>query len=161
MDANAFVGVGSNLENPSLQVARAMDALNSIEQTRVVKRSSMYWSEPVGFAEQPQFVNAVCALRSALAPLTLLTNLLQIEDGFGRVRTQLANRPRIIDLDLLLYGQQILGTDRIALPHPRMHQRRFVLEPLVEIAPEIDIPGKGQAHEWLARCMQQDVRVQN
>lgn len=152
----AYVGIGSNLEQPREQVLRAFDELAALPATRLVARSSLYRSAPVGYAAQPDFVNAVAALDTELAPERLLAELQRLETGHGRARS-FANAPRTLDLDLLLYDDQVLGEAHLVLPHPRMHERAFVLRPLAEIAPEAVIPGRGAAAACLARCTGQDV----
>lgn len=134
-----------------------MSTLDMHKHCNVIRQSSLYSSEPVGFADQPEFVNAVCALATTLEPLQLLRALLEMEQEIGRVRSHLPNRPRRIDLDLLLYSTQQVSFPNLIVPHPRMHERRFVLEPLVEIAPDAIIPGKGTAELLLEQCMDQGV----
>ena len=135
----AFVGLGSNLQDPVRQVESAFDELDRLPHTRVVKRSSLYRTAPVGHAEQPDFVNAVAQLETALPADRLLDELQAIEARHGRVRS-FRNAPRTLDLDLLLYGKLVLSTERLTLPHPRMRERAFVLDPLREIAPDLEIP---------------------
>ncbi len=153
----SYIGIGSNLDDPQSQVQAAMDALDVHENCNVIRRSSLYTSEPVGFADQPDFVNAVCALSTTLEPYQLLCELLDMERKIGRVRSHLPNRPRRIDLDLLLYSTRQINSLNLIVPHPRMHERRFVLEPLVEIAPDEIIPGKGLARNILEECKDQEV----
>jgi 2-amino-4-hydroxy-6-hydroxymethyldihydropteridine diphosphokinase len=134
----AFVALGANLPSavgaPSATVRAAMEQLAALGE--VVARSSLYSTEPVGYREQPSFINAVIEMRTALAPGALMEGLLAVEKNFGRVRgRQIAKGPRTIDLDLLLFDDLILDSDALTLPHPSMHERRFVLEPLAEIAP--------------------------
>ena len=152
----AYVGVGSNLDGPQRQVAQALGELDGIPGTRVVKRSSLYRSAPVGYAAQPEFVNAVAALDTTLDAEALLGELQAIEARHGRSRS-FPNAPRSLDLDLLLYGEAEQRTARLTLPHPRMHERAFVLKPLVELEPAIAIPGRGRALDLLAACAGQRV----
>ena len=154
----AYVGVGSNLDGPQRHVAEALGELDAIPGTRTVKRSSLYRSAPVGYAAQPEFVNAVAALETMLDPETLLGELQAIEARHGRRRSFL-NAPRSLDLDLLLYGEAEQRTARLTLPHPRMHERAFVLKPLVELEPAIVIPGRGRAQDLLAACAGQRVEI--
>lgn len=154
----AYVGVGSNLEQPESQVRRALHELTGIPETSLVAQSSLYRSAPMGHAAQPDFVNAVAALETALSPDELLAELQAIEERHGRQRS-FANAPRTLDLDLLLFGSRSVQTGALVLPHPRMHERAFVLEPLLEIAPGIAIPGVGPAREQLARCANQHVEI--
>jgi len=152
----AYVGIGSNLEKPLEQVERALGELARIPRTRLLKRSSLYRSAPVGYATQPEFVNAVAAIESELAPGELLAELQAIETRHGRSRS-FPNAPRTLDLDLLLYGSELLQSPSLSVPHPRMHERAFVLEPLLEIAPQASIPGRGAARACLAACAGQAV----
>ena len=153
----AYVGIGSNLENPKLQVQQAIDVIDQHQSCKVVARSSLYQTDPVGFEDQPKFVNAVCQLSTRLEPLGLLRALLNIESSLGRVRTGQVNGPRNIDLDILLYESQILNLHDLILPHPRMHERRFVLQPLIELSPDIEIPKLGKAVDLLEYCGQQGI----
>jgi 2-amino-4-hydroxy-6-hydroxymethyldihydropteridine diphosphokinase len=144
----AFVGIGSNLEQPLEQVRAAFMELDALPHTRVVKRSSLYRTAPLGHAAQPDFVNAVAQLETGLPAERLLSVLQEIEQRHGRTRS-FPNAPRTLDLDLLLYGELQLRTPALTVPHPSMHERAFVLEPLVEIAPEVTIPGRGPAKALL------------
>ena len=153
----AYVGIGSNLEDPRRNVEQALEELKSLERTTLLRHSSLYRSAPIGYSEQPQFVNAVAALETALAPERLLDELQAIEARHGR-RRSFANAPRTLDLDLLLYGKQTIRLPRLTVPHPRMHERAFVLRPLLELDPQAEIPGKGNAAELLAGCSTQDVQ---
>ena len=152
----AFIALGSNLAEPERQVTQAFAALAQLPQTRLLAQSSLYRSAPVGYTEQADFMNAVAQLETGLAPHDLLHSLLGIERTFGRVR-DFRNAPRTLDLDLLLYGDLMFHEPGLTLPHPRMHERAFVLLPLVEIAPDCEIPGKGRAAEWLARVGDQAI----
>lgn len=147
----AYVALGSNLQRPEAQVRAAFDALSALADTRVVRRSSLYRSAPVGYADQPDFINAVAEIATRLAPHDLLNALLAVEREAGRQR-EFRNAPRTLDLDLLLYDDLALHEPGLTLPHPRMHERAFVLLPLIEIAPDVTIPGKGSAREWHNRC---------
>ena len=131
---SAYIGLGSNLDQPERQIVQAMTEIDNLPGTRVVRRSSMYRSAPVGYAEQPDFINAVVGVETTLAPLELLRQLLGIEQRHGRER-DFPNAPRTLDLDLLLYGDCELSGPGLRVPHPRMLQRGFVLWPLHEIDP--------------------------
>ena len=146
----AYVGLGSNLDDPRSQVTRAIAELGAIAETRLVKQSSLYRTEPVGYAAQPDFINAVAEVDTALDAPRLLGELHAIEARHRRVRS-FANAPRTLDLDLLLFGSEKIDTAPLVVPHPRMHERAFVLEPLLEIAPDAVIPGRGSARECLNR----------
>ena len=139
-----FVALGSNLDDPVAQLRRALAELDALPSTRLLRTSSFYRTPPWGDPEQPDFVNAVTELQTALAPLPLLGSLLAIEQRMGRVRHR-RNGPRVIDLDLLLHGEHVLDFDQLTLPHPRMHDRAFVIWPLAEIAPDLMLNGLGRA----------------
>jgi 2-amino-4-hydroxy-6-hydroxymethyldihydropteridine diphosphokinase len=132
----AYVGVGSNLDDPRKRVLQALDELDRLPHTRVVKRSSLYRTAPVGYASQPDFVNAVAQLETGLPAERLLAELQEVEARHGRERS-FPNAPRTLDLDLLLYGDARIDLPALTIPHPRMHERAFVLKPLLEIAPDL------------------------
>ena len=132
----AYVGIGSNLDDPRAHVLKAFTDLDQLPQTRLVKRSSLYRSAPVGHAAQPDFVNAVAQLETGLPAGRLLAEMQQVEQQHGRTRS-FPNAPRTLDLDLLLFGDLTLDTPMLRIPHPRMHERAFVLKPLLEIAPHL------------------------
>ena len=152
----AYVGMGANLGEPRAQLLAAWGALGLIADTRAIARSSLYRSAPIGYADQPAFLNCVAKLETALPAHALLAHLQQIERNFGRVRS-FRNAPRTIDLDLLLYGSETLDTPGLTLPHPRMHERAFVLVPLLELDAGAMIPGRGSAAELLRNCAGQHV----
>ena len=156
MAEKAFIGLGANIGDPGRQLRNALAALDGIPGTRLMRASSLWRTAPVGYAAQPDFVNAVAEVETAQAPRALLEALLAIEKRFGRERS-FANAPRTLDLDLLLYGDRVLSEQGLELPHPRMHERAFVLAPLAEIAPDIAIPGKGSAAALLAACADQRI----
>jgi 2-amino-4-hydroxy-6-hydroxymethyldihydropteridine diphosphokinase len=148
--AVAYVGLGSNLEDPLSQIRQALVDLESIPGTRVTARSSFYRTSPVGYLEQPDFINAVACVQTTLKPQALLAALLAIENRHGR-RRAMRNAPRTLDLDLLLYGDEARDLDGLSLPHPRLHERAFVLAPLAEIAPGAMVPGRGRVRDLLVR----------
>jgi 2-amino-4-hydroxy-6-hydroxymethyldihydropteridine diphosphokinase len=156
----AFIGLGSNLEFPVEQLQQAFIDLGGLPETQLVARSCLYRSAPLGcpdmpdLTSQPDFVNAVAKITTDLAPRVLLHALLQIEHSHGRVRT-FRNAPRTLDLDVLLYGDLQLHEHGLTIPHPQMHRRAFVLQPLLEIAPDAVIPGVGRASLALAECQDQ------
>ena len=152
----AYVGLGANIGEPRRQLQTALKELNGLPKTRMTAASGLYRSAPVGHPDQPDFLNAVVELDTELSPDALLDNLQEIETAHGRERP-FAGAPRTLDLDLLLYGNAVLATPRITVPHPRMHERAFVLMPLAEIAPRATIPGRGTARELLAACAGQRV----
>lgn len=135
----AYVGLGANLGDARGSVLAALAALGDMPQTTLVASSSLYRSAPVD-AAGPDFINAVAALDTGLAPLALLDALQALEGRFGRERPY-RNAPRTLDLDLLLYGEQELHGERLTVPHPRLHERAFVLRPLAELAPGLQLPG--------------------
>jgi 2-amino-4-hydroxy-6-hydroxymethyldihydropteridine diphosphokinase len=154
----AFIGLGSNLASPDRQLASALESLAALPNTRLREVSSFYRTAPVGYAGQPDFVNAVVRIETALAPRALLDALLDIERRHGRVR-EMPNGPRTLDLDLLIYGDRRHHEDGLTVPHPRMHERAFVMVPLAEIAPERDVAGRGTARE-LAESLAREQRVE-
>ena len=153
---DTFIGLGANLGDAIGALRKTLDALANLPKTRVLLHSSFYRSAPVGFAGQPDFINAVARIETALPAREVLDYLHAIEDRFGRTR-EFRNAPRTLDLDLLLYGDQVIAEPGLAVPHPRMHERRFVLEPLIEITPYCVIPGRGPASDWLAKSLDQRV----
>ncbi len=158
MSTVAFVGLGSNLAHPRRQIARAVAAIARIPQTRIVALSPNYATAPLACdVDQPDYVNAVVGLRTSLSPRALLMHLQAIERAQGRERDAATprNSPRTLDLDLLLYGRCRVRLPQLTIPHPRMHERAFVLTPLLDIAPAITIPSRG-----LARRLRQAVREQ-
>jgi 2-amino-4-hydroxy-6-hydroxymethyldihydropteridine diphosphokinase len=131
----AYIGLGSNLEEPALQLDEACRRLSLIEGLEITRVSSYYMTEPVGVLDQPWFINAAVSLRTRLSPEDLLAALLKVENDMGRVRKQRWG-PRLVDLDLLLYNNKVINTPHLQVPHPEMAARGFVLLPLAEIAPE-------------------------
>ncbi|MEP6634268.1 MAG: 2-amino-4-hydroxy-6-hydroxymethyldihydropteridine diphosphokinase [Luteimonas sp.] len=148
----AYVGLGANLGEASRTVREAMEALDAIPNSRRMRASRLYRTAAWGREDQPDFVNAVAQLETALAPRALLTALLEIERAFGRDRAGEQERwgPRTLDLDLLLYGAQTVDEPGLRVPHPHLHERAFVLVPLDEIAPELAIPKRGSVADALA-----------
>ncbi|MHB1676862.1 MAG: 2-amino-4-hydroxy-6-hydroxymethyldihydropteridine diphosphokinase [Sulfuriferula sp.] len=157
LPAKAFIALGSNLVNPAGQVLQAFAAIAALPQTELCSRSSLYLSTPIGYADQPDFINAVVQIKTTLSAHQLLAALLDIEQCYGRERT-FRNAPRVIDLDILLYDQLIQCDTGLSLPHPRMHERAFVLIPLLEIAPEVIIPGLGPAAACLPAAAGQNLQ---
>lgn len=154
MSVTAYVGLGSNLGDPRSELLVAFEELSQLPQTRLAARSSLYRSAPLGNAAQPDFLNAVARLETDLAPEALLDALHAIENKHGRERP-FRDAPRSLDLDLLLYGDMRIAGARLTVPHPRMHERAFVLAPLLEIDPQASIPGKGSAAALRAACASQ------
>jgi 2-amino-4-hydroxy-6-hydroxymethyldihydropteridine diphosphokinase len=147
----AYVGLGANLASPRQQVSRALDELARLPRTRLTARSALYRSAPVGHLAQPDFVNAVACLDTELAPEALWLALQAIEREHGRERS-FPGAPRTLDLDLLLYGEARIASPALTVPHPRMHERAFVLAPLAEIDPGARIPGRGGVRQLLEPC---------
>jgi 2-amino-4-hydroxy-6-hydroxymethyldihydropteridine diphosphokinase len=148
--ARAYVGLGANLGERELTLRRAVELLVEEDGVDVVAVSELRETEPVGVVDQPRFLNGVAAVETSLAPRKLLVALLRIERVLGRVRNGTRWGPRIVDLDLLVYGDEQIDEPGLRLPHPRVHERRFALEPLAELDPELDIAGRGPVLELLA-----------
>lgn len=145
----AFVGIGSNLEDPARQVALALAALAAIPDTEVAAASRPFRTPPWGDTAQPAFVNAVAELHTSLPARALFTHLQRIEAGAGRLRERRWG-PRVLDLDLLLYGDACISDADMHVPHPHLHERAFVLVPLAELAPTLEVPGHGRVDLLLA-----------
>lgn len=156
MNQACFVALGANLGDPVATVSAAIVALRELPRTRFVAASSLYRTAPVGLRHQPDFINAVVELVAFEPPRLVLDELFEIEARFGR-RRSVRNAPRTLDLDLLLHGDTISDDPQLTLPHPRLHERAFVLAPLAEIAPHLDIPGRGRVADLLLQCADQRV----
>ncbi len=147
----AYIGLGSNLDNPPAQLRRALNALAAWPDCRGMEASPWYRSDPVGPPGQPDYLNAVARLETRLDPPTLLSALHSIENAQGRVREERWG-PRTLDLDLLMHGDRVQNDPQLTLPHPRLHQRAFVLYPLADLDPELRVPGLGPLRQLLRRC---------
>jgi 2-amino-4-hydroxy-6-hydroxymethyldihydropteridine diphosphokinase len=145
----AYVGLGSNLGDRERTLRAAVDALAAEDRIDVLAVSTLRETEPVGVGEQPLFLNGAVALDTTLPARALLDRLLAIEQRFGRVRVPGEHGPRTLDLDLLLYGEDEIDEAGLAVPHPHLHERRFVLEPLAELAPGLVVPGRGDVESLL------------
>lgn len=145
----AYIGLGANLGEPETTIRRALVLLEEQPGITVAAVSSLRETDPVGYLEQPRFVNGAAALDTELTPRALLDALLAVERGLGRVREGPRHGPRTIDLDLLLYGDAVEAGPGLEIPHPRLHERRFVLEPLAELEPGLVVPGKGRVDALL------------
>jgi 2-amino-4-hydroxy-6-hydroxymethyldihydropteridine diphosphokinase len=154
----AYIGIGSNLAEPARQIRSAHAALCETPGIAVQALSSLYRNPPVGPQDQPDYVNAVIAVETALAPHDLLHALQAIENRQGRIRTQERWGARTLDLDLLLYGAQQIHTDELTVPHPRLGERAFVLIPLYEIAPDLTVPGLGTLSALAAKYADNDMQ---
>ncbi|WP_341929740.1 2-amino-4-hydroxy-6-hydroxymethyldihydropteridine diphosphokinase [Methyloversatilis discipulorum] len=153
----AHIGLGANLADPEKQVRAALDELAAAPGIVLERKSSLYRTAPIGYDNQPDFINAVARVRTTLEPQALLDALLEIERTHGRVR-EFLNAPRTLDLDVLLYEDRVINTDTLNVPHPRAHLRAFVLLPLLEVSPDVIIPGIGPASAWLAQCQDQPIQ---
>lgn len=145
----AYIGVGANLGNPQETIARALELLAAADGLEVVAVSTLRETEPVGFLDQPSFLNGAVAVETELSPRELLNCLLAVELALGRTRTGPRYGPRTIDLDLLVYGDDELSEPGLTVPHPRLAERRFALEPLAELDAELFVPGRGKVSTLL------------
>jgi 2-amino-4-hydroxy-6-hydroxymethyldihydropteridine diphosphokinase len=152
-----YVGLGSNLEDPQMQVRSALDELAGLPRTRLRAHSSLYISAPMGPQDQPDFVNAVACLETALRPEQLLRALQAIEQSHRRQKSRHWG-PRTLDLDILLYGHDVIDSEHLKVPHPGIAQRNFVLYPLAEIDCQLDIPGVGKVQALLDQCSDDGLR---
>jgi 2-amino-4-hydroxy-6-hydroxymethyldihydropteridine diphosphokinase len=145
----AYVGLGANLGDREATIRAAVEALAAEGAIEVLAVSSLRETQPVGVGEQPLFLNGAAAIQTALSASELLGHLLSIEQRFGRVRIPGEHSPRTLDLDLLLYGDETIEEPGLTVPHPRLHERRFVLEPLAELDPGLVVPGRGTVESLL------------
>jgi 2-amino-4-hydroxy-6-hydroxymethyldihydropteridine diphosphokinase len=152
----AFVGLGSNLQDPVRQVREASIALDAQPETAVINVSRLFRSAPIGPPGQPDYVNAAACLETALSATALLHFLQQIEQRQGRTRSERWG-PRTLDLDLLLYDDSIIQSPGLSVPHPRLHERAFVLLPLLDLDAELTVPGRGRADDLLSRISTDDI----
>jgi len=160
---DAWIGLGSNLENPKQQLTQAVSALNGLNRCRVLDRSRLYLSSPMGPQDQPDFINAVVKLSTRLTAHELLQALQDIEQSQGRQRNGQHWGPRTIDLDILLYGDQMIGSEDLTVPHPGLPHRAFVLYPLWELDPDLLIPAEGKPlplQTLITGLQQQDMQLQ-
>ena len=146
----AYVALGSNLDDPRRQVERAFEALATLVDTRLVARSRLYRARPVGPQDQPDFVNACAALLTRLDAPALHRELRELETRLGKVPPAVRHGPRRIDLDLLVHHETELATDALVVPHPRLHERAFVLYPLLDVAPDLPVPRRGRVRALVA-----------
>jgi 2-amino-4-hydroxy-6-hydroxymethyldihydropteridine diphosphokinase len=147
----AYVALGANLGPRELTIQRAVNLLGTAAGVELAEQSALRETEPVGVVDQPRFLNGVVAVDTTLSPRELLDTLLRIERELGRTREGERWGPRTIDLDLLVYGSDTVDEPGLRVPHPRLHERRFVLEPLAELAPDLEVPGVGRVSQVLAR----------
>ncbi len=147
--ARVFVGLGRNLQRPAQQLRKALTELDQLPQTRLVGHSMLYGSKPLGPTDQPDYVNAVAQLQTGLDPHALLDELQRVEQRHGRERAARWG-PRTLDLDILLFGTDVIESARLRVPHPQLHRRAFVLAPLHELAPDLELPGLGPLRDVVA-----------
>ncbi|HEY5602197.1 MAG TPA: 2-amino-4-hydroxy-6-hydroxymethyldihydropteridine diphosphokinase [Gammaproteobacteria bacterium] len=145
-----FIGLGSNLNDPVRQITQACAEIAALAQVAHIKTSSLYRSPPMGRQDQPDYVNAVVEIATSLSPQALLAELNAIENRHGRVRSAERWAARILDLDILLYGDKVINSESLTIPHLGLYERAFVLYPLLEIAPDLSVPGHGAVRD-LAR----------
>lgn len=146
----AYIGLGANLGPREVTLLRAADLLAADAGIEMLEISQLRETDPVGDVEQPSFLNGAVAIETTLSPRELLDVLLRVERELGRVRDGERWGPRTIDLDLLLYGDEVVDEEGLRVPHPRLHERRFALEPLADLEPELEIPGLGRVSDALA-----------
>ena len=156
MTVRAVIALGSNLDGPEAHVRRAFGEVGALPRTQLIACSALYRTAPVGFVDQPAFVNACALVETALGAHELLDGLLAIERHHGRVR-DVPNGPRTLDLDVVLYGDVILHEPGLTVPHPRAHERAFVLVPLLDVWPDAMIPGRGPAAAFRDRIRDQPI----
>ena len=145
-----YVGLGSNLGDREATLRAAVAALGATPGVELAAVSTLTETDPVGMVDQPRFLNGACAIQTELSPRELLDRLLAVERALGRDRTGPRHGPRTIDLDLLLYGEEQVDEPGLRVPHPRLHERRFALEPVAELDPTLGIPGRGPVQTLLA-----------
>jgi 2-amino-4-hydroxy-6-hydroxymethyldihydropteridine diphosphokinase len=158
MSVRAYIGLGSNLDEPVSQVREALGQLAQLPLTRLVTHSPLYRTPPLGPADQPDYINAVAALDTSLSPLALLDELQRIEQQHGRVRGPLRWGPRTLDLDLLLYGDKVIDEPRLVVPHAGLRDRPFVIFPLLAIAPDLTLPDGSRLAELASHLADQEPR---
>lgn len=148
----AYVGLGANLGDRERTLRAAVEALGGEAGIEVVALSTLRDTDPVGVGEQPRYLNGAVALETTLSARELLSRLLAVEQRFGRVRVPGERAPRTLDLDLLLFGDDAIDEPGLTVPHPRLHERRFALEPLAELDPSLVVPGRGGVESLLAQA---------
>ncbi|MCW3060519.1 MAG: FolK, partial [Capsulimonas sp.] len=154
----AYLGLGANVGDPQKSLTQALRELAKHPKIKITKASSLYHTAPVGLVDQPDFLNGVVQIETALPPDALMTTVLEIEKNLGRVRT-IRWGPRVIDIDVLLYGMRQIETSLITAPHPRMHERAFVMTPLAEIAPYLIIPGDTKNAAQIASEISDEISI--
>ena len=154
----AYIGLGSNMDSPRQHITTAIQSLGEIQSTRIINVSSLYKSKPMGPQNQDDYINAVVQIETEMEPTELLNYLQAIENRHGRVRAEHWG-PRTIDLDILMFGNEIIQNDRLTVPHPQITKRSFVIVPLAEIAPDVVIPEKGLVSELLLSIDQDGLEI--
>ena len=152
MTCRVYIGLGSNLKDPTHQIQSALTELKDLAVDAKMDVSPFYNTQPIGPQNQPEFVNAVVGFDTQLPAQDLLEQLFKIEDAHGRVRQAQQWSARTLDLDLLLYGEALISSEQLVVPHPHMHERAFVLQPLIDVAADCLIPGRGLAADLLQQC---------
>lgn len=156
---NVYIGIGSNLGDPRKNCLEAIDRIGKISKCSILRVSNLYRTEPVGVEYREWFINGVIALSAGLSPRDLLDRLFAIESDMGRVRKCGQWAPRVIDLDILLFGRDIIDEDKLSIPHPLMHKRRFVLIPMLDLAPDLEHPLMGKSMSELLRAIPEDGQI--
>jgi len=157
LDQLVYIGLGSNLEQPQQQIKNAVTELRHLPDSRYINDSGLYLSCPMGPENQPDYYNAVALIETRLEPLNLLDHLQAIENALGRVRAHHWG-PRVIDLDILLYGDKQISSDRLQVPHPGLGEREFVLYPLLKLCATLDIPGHGKLQQIIKQCPERGLK---
>jgi 2-amino-4-hydroxy-6-hydroxymethyldihydropteridine diphosphokinase len=152
----AYIGIGSNLGNPEKNCLEAVDRIGRIPSCKVTKVSSLYRTEPVGVDEQEWYVNCVVEILTGISAKILMERLLAIEKNMGRIREGGRWQARVIDLDILLFGRELINEDNLTVPHPLMHRRRFVMVPMMDLAPDLDHPSLGKSMSMLLQEISED-----
>jgi 2-amino-4-hydroxy-6-hydroxymethyldihydropteridine diphosphokinase len=152
----AYIGIGSNLGNPEKNCLEAVDRIGRIPSCKVTKVSSLYSTEPVGVDEQEWYVNCVVEILTGISAKILMERLLAIEKNMGRIREGGRWQARVIDLDILLFGRELINEDNLTVPHPLMHRRRFVMVPMMDLAPDLDHPSLGKSMSMLLQEISED-----
>tara|TARA_B100001250_G_C19765940_1_gene774744 strand:+ start:476 stop:982 length:507 start_codon:yes stop_codon:yes gene_type:complete len=153
-----YIGIGSNLDNPIMQVNNAIKSLKKLDSYNSMKISKLYESSPMGPSDQDDYINAVVMFKSGGSPEDILLLLKDIESSMGRERKLVRWSERIIDLDIILFGDLVYQSDNLLIPHPNAHERAFVLLPLIDINPDIYLPKKGYAKDLIKNCLYKNIK---
>jgi len=157
MPTDAYIGIGSNLNNPKQQVTTAFEELGLIKNTRLIDQSSLYSSSPLGPTDQPDYINAVAWIETDLSASELLLELQSLENRHGRIRSAVRWQARSLDLDILVYSDSVINNKTLTVPHSELSQRNFVLYPLYELSPSLSISGLGLVSQLVANCDKGDL----